>query len=374
MDLEKLKFRIGITLINGVGNNLAKNLIAYLGSEEAVFKETPKALSKIPGIGSSLAKEIINHKEALVRAEKEIEFILKNKIQYLYYADKNYPFRLKECPDAPLILFTKTARNLNDGKFVSVVGTRNATAYGKEICNHFIQTLAAVPNLAVVSGLAYGIDICAHKAALDNHLPTLGVIAHGLDKIYPPTHRSVAVRMLDKGGLVTEYLSNTNPDRPNFVQRNRIIAGLSDAVVVVESGIKGGALITAGLANDYNRDVFTFPGRVHDEWSKGCNKLIQQNRAALIHSADDFIRLMGWEDTLSPQKQIVQTELFINLSDEEMQIFTVIRKHPDGIHVNELSILSAMPYSKLTALLLQMEFKGLVKCLPGNVYKAVLPN
>lgn len=374
MDLEKLKFRIGITLINGVGNNLAKNLIAYLGSEEAVFKETPKALSKIPGIGSSLAKEIINHKEALVRAEKEIEFILKNKIQYLYYADKNYPFRLKECPDAPLILFTKTARNLNDGKFVSVVGTRNATTYGKEICNHFIQTLAAVPNLAVVSGLAYGIDICAHKAALDNHLPTLGVIAHGLDKIYPPTHRSVAVRMLDKGGLVTEYLSNTNPDRPNFVQRNRIIAGLSDAVIVVESGIKGGALITAGLANDYNRDVFTFPGRVHDEWSKGCNKLIQQNRAALIHSADDFIRLMGWEDTLSPQKQIVQTELFVNLSDEEMQIFTVIRKHPDGIHVNELSILSAMPYSKLTALLLQMEFKGLVKCLPGNVYKAVLPN
>jgi len=374
MDLEKLKFRIGITLINGVGNNLAKNLIAYLGSEEAVFKETPKALSKIPGIGSSLAKEIINHKEALVRAEKEIEFILKNKIQYLYYADKNYPFRLKECPDAPLILFTKTARNLNDGKFVSVVGTRNATAYGKEICNHFIQTLAAVPNLAVVSGLAYGIDICAHKAALDNHLPTLGVIAHGLDKIYPPTHRSVAVRMLDKGGLVTEYLSNTNPDRPNFVQRNRIIAGLSDAVIVVESGIKGGALITAGLANDYNRDVFTFPGRVHDEWSKGCNKLIQQNRAALIHSADDFTRLMGWEDSLSPQKQIVQTELFINLSDEEMQIFTVIRKHPDGIHVNELSILSAMPYSKLTALLLQMEFKGLVKCLPGNVYKAVLPN
>ena len=374
MDLEKLKFRIGITLINGVGNNLAKNLIAYLGSEEAVFKETPKALSKIPGIGSSLAKEIINHKEALVRAEKEIEFILKNKIQYLYYADKNYPFRLKECPDAPLILFTKTARNLNDGKFVSVVGTRNATAYGKEICNHFIQTLAAVPNLAVVSGLAYGIDICAHKAALDNHLPTLGVIAHGLDKIYPPTHRSVAVRMLDKGGLVTEYLSNTNPDRPNFVQRNRIIAGLSDAVVVVESGIKGGALITAGLANDYNRDVFTFPGRIHDEWSKGCNKLIQQNRAALIHSADDFTRLMGWEDSLSPQKQIVQTELFINLSDEEMQIFTVIRKHPDGIHVNELSILSAMPYSKLTALLLQMEFKGLVKCLPGNVYKAVLPN
>jgi len=374
MDLEKLKFRIGITLINGIGNNLAKNLIAYLGSEEAVFKETQKGLSKVPGIGSSLAKEIVNHKEALLRAEKEIEFIMKNNIQYLYYADKNYPFRLKECPDAPLLLFTKTARNLNDGKFVSVVGTRRATAYGKEICNQFIHALAVVPNLAIVSGLAYGIDICAHKAALNNHIPTLGVIAHGLDIIYPPTHRSIAVRMLEKGGLVTEYLSKTNPDRPNFVQRNRIIAGLSDAVVVVESGIKGGALITAGLANDYNRDVFAFPGRIHDEWSKGCNNLIQHNRAALIHSADDFIQLMGWDDALTPKKNIVQTELFTTLSDEEMQIFTVIRKHPESIHVNELSILSAMPYSKLTALLLQMEFKGLVKCLPGNVYKAVLPD
>lgn len=374
MDLEKLKFRIGITLINGVGNNLAKNLIAYLGSEEAVFKEPQKGLSKIPGIGSSLAKEIINHKEALLRAEKEIEFILKNNIQCLYYADKNYPFRLKECPDAPLLLFTKTAQNLNDGKFVSVVGTRRATAYGKEICNQFIQALAVVPNLTIVSGLAYGIDICAHKAALNSHTPTIGVIAHGLDKIYPPVHRSIAVRMLEKGGLATEYLSNTNPDRPNFVQRNRIIAGLSDAVVVVESGIKGGALITARLANDYNRDVFAFPGRIHDEWSKGCNDLIRHNRAALIYSADDFIQLMGWDDALKPKKRAVQTELFTTLSDEEMQIFTAIRKHPDNIHVNELSVLSAIPYSKLTALLLQMEFKGLVKCLPGNVYKAVLPN
>jgi len=374
MDLEKLKFRIGITLINGIGNNLAKNLIAYLGSEEAVFKETQRGLSKIPGIGSSLAKEIVNHKEALLRAEKEIEFILKNNIQYLYYADKNYPFRLKECPDAPLLLFTKTARNLNDGKFVSVVGTRRATAYGREICSQFTQALTAVPNLTIVSGLAYGIDICAHKAALNNHIPTLGVIAHGLDMIYPSIHRSIAIRMLEKGGLVTEYLSNTNPDRPNFVQRNRIIAGLSDAVVIVESGIKGGALITAGLANDYNRDVFAFPGRIHDEWSKGCNNLIRHNRAALIHSADDFIQLMGWDEALKPKETIVQTELFTTLSDEEMQIFTVIRKHPDNIHVNELSILSAMPYSKLTALLLQMEFKGLVKCLPGNVYKAVLPN
>ena len=374
MDLEKLKFRIGITLINGIGNNLAKNLIAYLGSEEAVFKETQRGLSKIPGIGSSLAKEIVNHKEALLRAEKEIEFILKNNIQYLYYADKNYPFRLKECPDAPLLLFTKTARNLNDGKFVSVVGTRRATAYGREICSQFTQALTAVPNLTIVSGLAYGIDICAHKAALNNHIPTLGVIAHGLDMIYPSIHRSIAIRMLEKGGLVTEYLSNTNPDRPNFVQRNRIIAGLSDAVVIVESGIKGGALITAGLANDYNRDVFAFPGRIHDEWSKGCNNLIRHNRAALIHSADDFIQLMGWDEALKPKETIVQTELFTTLSDEEMQIFTVIRKHPDNIHVNELSILSTMPYSKLTALLLQMEFKGLVKCLPGNVYKAVLPN
>lgn len=372
MSLDLLKFRIGITLINGIGNNIAKNLIAYLGNEEAVFKEKRKALSRIPGIGETLAKEIVNHKHALLRAEQEIEFILKNNIQHLYYTDKNYPFRLKECPDAPLILFAKCAQNLNDAKFVGIVGTRNATDYGKEICYTLATALATIPNLVIVSGLAYGIDICAHKSALDFKIPTVGVVAHGLDVIYPSAHRSVAVRMLEQGGIVTEYLSKTKPDRQNFVQRNRIIAGMSDALIVVESAQKGGALITAELANDYNRDVFAFPGRINDQWSKGCNALIKNNRASLIESPDDFIRQIGW-DLQTSRKEDVQMVMFMDLSEEETVIYSIIRKYPDGIHVNELSIASSFPYSKLTSLLLEMEFKALVKCIPGGIYKAVKP-
>lgn len=372
MNLDLLKFRIGITLINGIGNNLAKNLIAYLGNEEAVFKEKKNNLSRIPGIGETLAKEIVNHKQALLRAEQEIEFILKNDIQYLYYTDKNYPFRLKECPDAPLMLFARCAKNLNDAKFVSIVGTRNATEYGKEICRNLASALTTIPNLVIISGLAYGIDICAHKSALDYRIPTIGIVAHGLDVIYPSAHRSIAVRMLEQGGVITEYLSKTKPDRQNFVQRNRIIAGMSDALIVVESAQKGGALITAELANDYNRDVFAFPGRITDEWSKGCNALIKNNRASLIESPQDFIRQMGWDQQTNHRKD-VQAALFTDLSEEESLIYSIIRKHMGGIHVNQLSVISSISYSKLTSLLLEMEFKALVKCIPGGIYRAVIP-
>jgi DNA processing protein len=372
MNLDLLKFRIGITLINGIGNNLAKNLIAYLGNEEAVFKEKKNNLSRIPGIGETLAKEIVNHKQALLRAEQEIEFILKNDIQYLYYTDKNYPFRLKECPDAPLMLFARCAQNLNDAKFVSIVGTRNATEYGKEICRNLASALTTIPNLVIISGLAYGIDICAHKSALDYRIPTIGIVAHGLDVIYPSAHRSIAVRMLEQGGVITEYLSKTKPDRQNFVQRNRIIAGMSDALIVVESAQKGGALITAELANDYNRDVFAFPGRITDEWSKGCNALIKNNRASLIESPQDFIRQMGWDQQTNHRKD-VQAALFTDLSEEESLIYSIIRKHMGGIHVNQLSVISSISYSKLTSLLLEMEFKALVKCIPGGIYRAVIP-
>jgi len=370
MNLDLLKFRIGITLINGIGNNLAKNLIAYLGDEEAVFKEKKKTLSKVPGIGAMLAHEIVSQKQVLQRAEEEIEFILKNNIQYYYFTDKSYPFRLKECPDAPLILYSKCSQNLNDAKFLGIVGTRKATVYGKELCKKFINELSTVPNLVIVSGLAYGIDICAHKAALDAGVPTIGVVAHGLDRIYPEGHRSTAIKMIQQGGLVTEYISKTNPDRQNFVQRNRIIAGLSDAVVVVESAVRGGALITADLANDYNRDVFAFPGRPDDEWSMGCNALIKTNRASLIDNTKDFLKSMGWEDKIAVHKN-TQQSLFVELTDDEQLIYSLLRKNPEGIQVNQLAVEIAFPYSKLTAILLQMEFNMLVKCLPGGIYKAM---
>lgn len=371
MNLDLLKFSIGITLINGIGNNLAKNLIAYLGNEEAVFKEKKKILSKVPGIGNVLAQEIVNQRQVLQRAEQEIEFIVKNNIQCYYFTDKNYPFRLKECPDAPLVLYAKCSQNLNDARFLSIVGTRKATDYGKGICKKFIHELSAVPNLVIVSGLAYGIDIYAHKTALEAGIPTIGVIAHGLDRIYPESHRSTAVRMLQQGGLLTEYISKTNPDRQNFVQRNRIIAGLSDAVVVVESAAKGGALITADLANDYNRDVFAFPGRIDDEWSVGCNTLIKTNRASLIDTTGDFMKTMGWEIQSVADQTHRQQELFVELTEDEQFIYTSVRKYPEGIQVNQLAVETAMSFSKLTAILLQMEFKMLLKCLPGGIYKAL---
>lgn len=371
MNDETLKYKIGITLIKGIGSNLAKNLIAYIGSVEGVFKEKQKNLAKIPGIGEVLSNEIASQ-NVLPRAEQEIEFIIKNKIQTSYFADRDYPFRLKECADSPIMLYSKGDCDLNNGKFIGIVGTRNATETGKENCKKLIADLAAMqPNSIIVSGLAYGVDICAHKAALDTSLPTIGVIGHGLDRIYPAAHRSTAVKIIQDGALLTEYLSQTNPDRPNFVQRNRIIAGLCDAIVVVESAARGGALITAEVANDYNRDVFAFPGRVNDEWSAGCNALIKSNKASLIESAEDILRFMNWEKQNPASPQTIQTTLFLDLSDEEQEIVSILRQHSDGIQVNELAIATAKPFSKISSLLLEMEFKGIVKCLPGGIYRIV---
>ncbi|MDD4969128.1 MAG: DNA-processing protein DprA [Paludibacter sp.] len=375
MSDETLKYKIGITLIKGVGNNLAKNLIAYTGSAEGVFKEKQQNLANIPGIGEIVSRQIISgisSHDVMKRAEQEVEFIIKNKIKTTYFTDKDYPFRLKECPDSPVMIYSKGNCNLNNGKFVGIVGTRKATENGKENCKKLICELKGVlPNVIIVSGLAFGIDICAHKAALDSGVPTIGVISHGLDRIYPELHRPTAIKMLQEGALVTEYLSMTNPDKQNFVQRNRIIAGLCDALVVVESGIKGGALITADIANDYNRDVFAFPGRVDDEWSKGCNALIKNNKASLIESADDILRFMNWERLDSSSSPAVQTALFMDLSEEEQIIVSTLRQYQEGIQFNELAILLEKPISKISSMLLEMEFKGLVKCLPGNVYKIV---
>ncbi len=371
MNEQELRYNIGITLIKGIGNSLAKNLIAYLGSSEAVFKEKQHVLAKIPGIGEVLSREIVSQ-DVLKRADDEIAFILKNKISYNFYTDREYPYRLKECADAPVMIYSKGNCNLNDGKMIAVVGTRNATENGREYCKNLISDLAnAIPGASIISGLAYGIDICAHKAAIDNNMKTIAVLGHGLDRIYPPTHRSTAVKILDSGALVTEFLSKTNPDRQNFVSRNRIIAGLCDAIVVVESGVTGGALITAELAVDYNRDVFAFPGRVDDEWSKGCNNLIKANKAALIENAGDILKAMNWENETEIRQQGVQTSLFINLSETEQKIVTLLRRFADGIQLNEISIQLELPVSKISALLLEMEFKGLVKCLPGNLYKIV---
>lgn len=371
---HSLLYTIGITRIKGIGPTLAKNLIAYTGSPESIFTEKGKTLEKIPGIGRILAGEIINQRtEALKRAEREVDFIQRNNLHTYYFNDKTYPCRLKECPDSPILLFGRGDMELNSARFISIVGTRKATETGKENCRKLVDDIAqALPGAVIVSGLAYGVDVCAHKAAVEAGLPTIGVLAHGLDTLYPAVHSAVASKMVRHGGLLTEFPSGTNPDRPNFVQRNRIVAGMCDALIVVESHRKGGALITAELANGYNRDVFAFPGRVADEASAGCNRLIKQNKAILIESADDLIQCMNWGNTDKGSHSPIQTSLFSELSEEEESALAALNKYPDGLSANELAMLTSRPFSQVSSLLLGMEFKGVVKSLPGNIYKTVI--
>lgn len=364
---DQLTYQIGISLIKGIGPKLARNLIAYVGSEQAVFEQSSAALSKIPGIGSVTASAI-KTSSVLDRAQEEVEFIHKHQITPLYFASDEFPSRLKHCDDAPLLLFVKGHAKLNASKVISIVGTRNASEHGKENCEKLIAGLASRhPNVIVVSGLAYGIDVCAHRSCLTHNLATYGVLAHGLDRIYPGLHRETAMQMLEKGGLVTEFLSQTNPDRPNFVRRNRIVAGLCDALVVVESSIKGGAVITGRIAHSYNRDVLAFPGEVQSELAGGCNYLIKKNIAALIENAEDLDEAIGWES--EGGKPPLQRKLFIEFSTkEEEQLYTLLKEKRE-LTANEMSVTCNMPFSKVSASMLSLEFAGLVKCLPGNAFR-----
>ena len=364
---EQLKYRIAITLIPNVGSVLAKNLISYCGSVEKVFREKEAALKKIPGVGEVIAQSVHAFKD-FERAEKEVAFIEKYKITPLFFLDKSYPQRLRNCTDSPVMLFLKGDLDFNTDRFVAFVGTRKATEYGKIQTEKIIEALKPY-NITVVSGLAYGIDICAHKASLKNDIPTAGVLAHGLDMIYPGTHRSTAEKMVKQGGLLTEYLSNTNPDRENFPSRNRIVAGICDATIVIEAAETGGALITAEIANNYNRDVFALPGRADDHYSRGCNRIIKTNKAALIENADDIVYQLGWQNTVI-KKQTKQRELFIELSDDEKNLMQLLNEN-NPIGIDALCIESNLTMSKVAATLLNLEFKGLVKSLPGKRFQLV---
>ncbi|MBN1251770.1 MAG: DNA-processing protein DprA, partial [Bacteroidales bacterium] len=305
---ENLNYKIALGMISGIGNMNAKKLIAYIGSVEGIFKEKRQNLEKIPGIGTKLSLEISNS-NALNEAEQEISFINKNNIEAIFFTEKTYPERLKHCEDSPIIIYKKGKFDLNKTKILSIVGTRNASQYGKDNCNKLITDLfESGHNPLIVSGLAYGVDICAHKAAIKNNLATVAVLGHGLDIIYPAAHKNYAKEILQNGALLSEFSSNSKLDPSNFVKRNRIIAGMSDATIVVESAKKGGSLITAELANSYNRDVFAFPGRINDKFSEGCNLLIKTNRAALIESYKDIEYILGWE---KKDKKAVQGKLFI---------------------------------------------------------------
>jgi DNA processing protein len=363
---ENLAYKIALSLIPGIGSVTARNLIAYVGSVEGVFQEKEKNLKKIPGIGEINAQKIVRQ-NMLERAKREVDFILKNGIKAHFYLDENFPARLKNCSDAPIILYYKGNANLNEQRIISVVGTRNATNYGRDICDELIRSFSERDySLLVVSGLAYGIDVQAHKACLKHHVPTVGVFAHGLDKIYPALHAPIASKMLENGGLITDFISETNIDRQNFLRRNRIIAGLADATIIVESAEKGGALVTADIANSYNRDVFAFPGRSNDPFSRGCNKIIKLNEAVLIENAADIEKAMNW-DVKTSSTRFVQTSLFVELTPEEQKLIDLL-KGGDRF-VDEITMETQLPMSRVSALLLSLEFKGMVISLPGKMYR-----
>jgi len=356
--------QIGLTLIPGVGHVTAQNLLTHFGTAEAVFQAKNKELLSIPGIGTITANQITSC-NVLKQAEEQLKFIEKNQIKVLFFSDEDYPRRLRECNDAPVLLYYKGAADLNHPRTISIVGTRMATAYGKQLCAELAESLKPY-NIVIVSGLAYGIDVSAHKESLKNGIPTIGVLGHGLDRIYPYHHKQIAQDMLRNGGLLTEFPLNTLPDRENFPKRNRIIAGLADATLVVEATVKGGALITADLANSYNRDVYAFPGRIKDEFSQGCNFLIKTNRAALLSNPLDLVYYMGWDDGL-PETRTVQTQLPIGLTEEETKVIAVLKTAPSLI--DEIASKTCITQSKLAIHLLNLEMQGILTALPGKMYR-----
>lgn len=367
---DELLYQIGLTLINGIGDHHAKNLLAYCGSASAVFEADKNTLLKIPGIGEMVAHSMLNGKDVLHEAEKEIRFIEDNYIQPLFFTDENYPHRLKFCHDSPAMLYFKGNTNLNAEKIVAVVGTRQPTDYGKELTEKFISELKD-SGILVVSGLAYGIDVLAHKKAMENDLDTVGVVAHGLDRIYPQIHEHIAMKMEKMGGILTDFRSGTNPDAVNFPKRNRIVAGMCDALVVIESKRDGGSLITATIANSYNKDVFAFPGRTNDPQSEGCNAFIKMNRASLMESAADLFYIMGWDAELkNKKKETNQIPLPINLSEEEQKIINAF-VNKKQVHMDEISYASSFPVSKVSSLLLQLEFSNVIKSHPGKMYSLI---
>lgn len=364
MGFDESAARIALTMIPGIGPVISKRLVTHCGSAEAVFREKKKNLALIQGIGSVTAK-LLSDKNCHTRAEEEFRRIIDKEIRMLYFTEKDYPSRLKHCYDSPPLLYFKGNANLNAQKIVSIIGTRNITDYGKQLTEKLVSDLNAY-GVLVVSGLAYGVDICAHRAALESGLETVGVLAHGLDEIYPRVHATTAKKMLDKGGLLSDFPCKTNPDRENFPQRNRIVAGLADAVIVIESGESGGSMITAEFANNYNRDVFAFPGRTGDQYSAGCHKLIKGHKANLIESAEDVVKFMGWEIQEKKHKA-TQTDLRV-FTDEEERIVGAMRGM-GNMHIDEICTLSEFTSGKTSAMLLQLEFAGVVRSLPGKMFR-----
>ena len=368
---EEVFYTMALTRISNFNFAQALELYKTVGSAQLLFEHRNEIGDILKDCSPRLVEALKDWDEPMKRAEYELKYMEEHSIRALTLSDEDYPQRLQECPDAPIILYYTGNCDLNQAKIVSIVGTRQITQYGQDLIRHFIADLRwHCPQVLIVSGLAYGVDINAHRQALENGYETVGVLAHGLDQIYPYRHKDTANEMVRHGGLLTEFMTQTNADKPNFVRRNRIVAGMADAVVLVESAAKGGGLITAEIAQSYDRNVFAFPGNVNAPFSQGCNNLIRDNGAALISNADDFVHAMGWQDEAIRRQANadgIERNLFPDLSPEEQKIVSLLQQTND-LQLNILSVKSSIPIGQLTALLFQMEMKGVVKPLAGGMY------
>ncbi|MFH6934122.1 DNA-processing protein DprA [Flavobacterium sp. FlaQc-30] len=366
MSDQELFYVLALMRVEGVGDIMAKKLLSNFGNAEAIFKANSNQIAAVDGVGNVLMKNL-KDKKVFEKANAELEFIKSDGLKVSFFQEKDYPERLKHCIDSPVLIFSSGNINLENRKIISIVGTRQITAYGTEFCRKLIEDLTPLDPV-IVSGFAYGVDIVAHQLAIENNLQTIGVLAHGLNQVYPKTHKKYMAKMEENGGFLTEFWSSSNPDKENFVRRNRIVAGMAEATIVIESADKGGSLITANLANDYNRDVFAVPGRVTDKYSQGCNNLIKTQKANVLTSAADLIYILNWNVENKPKS--VQKQLFVELDDCEQKIYDFLLKNGKEL-LDIIAIECDLPLFKLSGTLLNMELKGVVRPLPGKLFEAV---
>jgi len=366
MNDQELFYLLALQAVDGVGDIIAKKLLMHFGSAEAVFKAKTTQLAAIEGIGTILLKNL-KDQSVFAKAERELQFIASRQLTVTSYQDTKYPERLKHCFDSPLVLFSSGNIDLQNQKTISIVGTRQITSYGLEFCRKFMEELAPM-NPVIVSGFAYGVDIAVHQLAMENNLQTIGVVAHGLNQIYPKSHKKYVAKMEENGGFMTEFWSSSNPDKENFVRRNRIVAGMTEATIVIESAERGGSLITANLANDYNRDVFAVPGRVFDKYSQGCNTLIKTQKANVLTSASDLIYMLNWD--IEKEVKSIQKQLFVALDDDEQKIYDYLLQSGKEL-LDVIALRCDFPIYKISGILLNMELKGVIRPLPGKLFEAI---
>ena len=364
---EKLLAILRLQKSKAIGDILAKKLIVNVGDVQQIFKEKTASLQKINGIGANVLKHLFDKKN-IQFAEAELKYIQENNINYTYFLENDYPKNLHNCIDSPILMFKDGNINFNNHKIISIVGTRNMSSYGRDFITKLIDDLTEY-NPIIISGFAYGVDICAHKRAVKNNLQTVAVLAHGFETIYPKVHKKYIHQINENGGFLTEFWSEEQPLRENFLKRNRIVAGISKATIIVESAAKGGSLVTADIANSYNRDVFALPGRATDIYSKGCNNLIKNNKAELLTSANDVVRLLNWDIKEKPKK-VIQKQLFLELNSNEQKVYDYLLKEGKQL-LDVIALDSGIPLFQLSSILLQMEMKGILKPLPGKLFEIV---